>query len=145
MKLNKIIKSEYNSILKEAFEYNNVDFTKVNSIQSLYSLVNNNIIKSLYSISNMVLLLPQERRYDLSEIKNIIKFIESIKEDIDIASDISERYEEDENFDKLDHIILKADNIYDSLYTLFDSLDSMLLSIDDKFDSFEESIKRYLK
>jgi hypothetical protein len=145
MELNNLIKEEYKNILKESFEYRNVDFNNVDSLDSLLSLVNNNILKSLYTISKLILNLPKERRYDLTSVKNILEFIGKIKEDIDIASELAEQYEEDPLYDNLDKLLLKSSYIYDDINRLFDDLDYILINIDDKFDEFEENVSKYIR
>jgi hypothetical protein len=144
MELHNIIKEEYKNILKESFEYKNIDFDNADSIESLIELIKENILKSLYSISKVILNLPKESRYDLSSVKNILEFIGKIKEDIDIAKDLSEQYEEDEMFIDLDELLFKVGSIYDAVYTLFDDLDYILINIDDKFDEFEEDVRKYI-
>lgn len=146
MKLNKIIKEEYNSILKETIEYNKIDFNQFNdSPQQIADILNKHIIPNLVNISKLIVKIPIERRYDLTSVKEIFKFIENIKEDIDALDEMSEKYHDnDEYFDIIDSPMLKADNIYNNLYLLFDQLDSMLIDIDDKFDEFEENIRKYI-
>lgn len=146
MDLTKLIKKEYNSILKEAIEYNRIDFNQLNdSPQQIADILNKHIIPNLINICKLIVKIPTERRYDLTSVKEIFKFIENIKEDIDALDEMSEKYHDnDEYFDIIDVPMLKADNIYNNLYLLFDQLDSMLIDIDDKFDEFEENIRRYI-
>jgi hypothetical protein len=145
MEILNLIKKEYNNILKENFEYVNINFDNADSMESLIELIKENILKSLYSISKVILNLPRERRYDLSSVKNVLEFIGKIKEDIDIASELAEQYEEDEMFIDLDELLYKVTSIYDSVYRLFDDLEYILVNIDDKFDEFEEDIRKYIR
>jgi hypothetical protein len=144
MELHNLIKEEYKNILRENFEYVNIDFDNADSMESLIELIKENILKSLYSISKVILNLPKERRYDLTSVKNILEFIEKIEEDINIAKDLSEQYEEDEMFDDLDNLLIKVSNIHDSVYRLFDDLDYILININDKFDEFEWDVRKYI-
>jgi len=146
MDLTKLVKKEYNSILREAIEYNKIDFNQFNdSPQQIADILNKHIIPNLVNISKLIVKIPTERRYDLTSVKEIFKFIENIKEDIDSLDEMSEKYHDnDEYFDIIDAPMLKADNIYNNLYLLFDQLDSMLIDIDDKFDEFEENIRKFI-
>lgn len=148
MNLHKIIKEEYTSILRENLEYKNIDFNQINDTpQGIAEILNKHIIPNLVFISKKIINLKGNERYDLRSVKHIIKFIENIKEDIDSLDEMTEKYDtndNDEYFDIIDEPILKANNIYDNLYSLFDQLDTMLIDIDDKFDEFEESTRRYI-
>ena len=148
MNLNKLIKEEYNSILKEAIEYNNIDFNRFeDTTQGIADVLNNHILPKLIDISKLIIKIPRERRYDLTSVKEMIQFIENIKEDIDLIDEMSEKYNTNDNddyFDFIDQPMFKVDMIYDNLSSLFDSLDSILINIDDKFDEFEEDIKKYI-
>lgn len=148
MKLHKLIKEEYNSILKEAIEYNNIDFNQFEDTpQGIADVLNNHILPNLINISKLIIKIPREQRYDLTSVKEMIQFIENIKEDIDTIDEISEKYNTNDNddyFDFIDQPMFKVDMIYDNLSSLFDSLDSILIDIDDKFDEFEEDVRKYI-
>jgi len=142
---NDLIKEEYKSIIKEQFKYDSVNLNNIDNINELISLINDNILSKLVGLSNLVVNLPEERRLDLSSIKNIIEIIELIKEDIRTGNRLSEEFEDDMNFEILDSLLIKCENIVDLLYRLFDDLDSIAMNINDKFNDFKDEIKDYVK
>jgi hypothetical protein len=150
MNINNVIKEEYNNIIQESIEYNNIDFNKINNIQDLTAEVNENILNKLISLSRLIVNLPQEKRLDLTSVKEIIIFLENINKDINIVSKLYRKFEDDENIDedsldKLDNTLFSITMIYDELNRLFDNLDSITISIDDKFDEFINKIRKYIR
>lgn len=150
MNISKIINLEYNNIIQESIEYNNIDFDKINNIQDLTAEVNENILNKLISLSRLIVNLPQEKRLDLTSVKEIINFLENINKDINIVSKLYRKFEDDENIDEenldsLDDTLFLITMIYDDLNRLFDDLDSITITIDDKFDEFINKIRKYIR
>lgn len=144
MNIYKIIKEEYLNLIKEQFEYNKANFNNIDDINELITLINEDILNKLVEFSKLIINLPEERRLDLSSIKNILDIIDIIKDDINKANRFSEKYEENINFEILDNLIIKCENMIDPLHRLFDNLDSMIFDINNEFDDFKNDISKYL-
>ena len=149
MKIINIIKEEYNNIINENIEYNNIDFDKINNIDNFIEIINSNLLNNLINLSKIVVNLPKESRSDLSSIKDIIEFLENINKDIIIAKEIYDKYEEsdfdEDKLDIIDKILHRSQMIYYDLSELFDKLDSINIEINDKFEEFIYNIKKYIK
>lgn len=144
MNIYKIIKEEYLNLIKEQFEYNKANFNNIDDINELITLINEDILNKLVEFSKLIINLPEERRLDLSSIKNILDIIDIIKDDINKANRFSEKYGENINFEILDSLIIKCENMIDPLHRLFDNLDSMIFDINNEFDDFKDDISKYL-
>jgi hypothetical protein len=149
MKINNIIKEQFNNIIKENIEYKNIDFDKINNVDEFIQILESNLLNNLINLSKIVVNLPKESRSDLSSIKDIIEFLENINKDIIIAKEIYDKYEEsdfdEDKLDIIDKILHRSQMIYYDLSELFDKLDSINIEIDDKFEEFIYNIKKYIK
>jgi hypothetical protein len=140
-----------NRVIDESVEYANINFDEINSVDGLTYALKNNVLEKLIPLSNLVINLPAEKRYDLSSTKSILGFLNTIKKDIDTARSLFDDYESNEeiantdSFGILDTTLFKIDMIYDSLFFLFDKLDSLFMEIDDDFDVFIDDVKKHLK
>jgi len=140
-----------NRVIDESVEYTNINFDEINGVDGLTYALKNNVLEKLIPLSNLVINLPAEKRYDLSSTKSILGFLNTIKKDIDTARSLFDDFESNEEiantdeFTLLDTILFKIDMIYDSLFFLFDRLDSLFMEIDDDFDVFIDDVKKHLK
>jgi len=149
MKIINIIKEEYNNIINENIEYDNINFNNINNIDNFIQILESNLLNNLINLSKIVVNLPKEKRSDLSSIKDIIEFLENINKDIIIAKEIYDKYEEsdfdEDKLDIIDKILHRSQMIYYDLSELFDKLDSINIEINDKFEEFIYNIKKYIK